>query len=381
MHLSCATGAPNGCVRASAGPRFGLWDADRSRSVTRGQLMAVAKKKPAAPPAEPAKPKPASSVPDLGKERELKAFREMLLIRRFEEKAGQMYGMGLIGGFCHLYIGQEAVVVGMQMAIKEGDQVITGYRDHGHMLACGMDPKGVMAELSGRRNGYSKGKGGSMHMFSVARNFYGGHGIVAAQVSAGTGLAFANRYRKNDHVSLTYFGDGAANQGQVYESFNMAELWKLPVVYIIENNRYAMGTSVTRSSAQTDFSKRGISFNIPGEQVDGMDVRAVKAAADKAVAWCRAGKGPFILEMQTYRYRGHSMSDPAKYRTREEVDKVRHDQDPIEQVRNRLLAAKMTEQDLKQIDAEVREIVNAAADFAQHDPEPDAAELWTDIYR
>ena len=344
--------------------------------------MAVAKKKPAAPPAEPAKPKPASSVPDLGKERELKAFREMLLIRRFEEKAGQMYGMGLIGGFCHLYIGQEAVVVGMQMAIKEGDQVITGYRDHGHMLACGMDPKGVMAELTGRRHGYSKGKGGSMHMFSVARNFYGGHGIVAAQVSLGTGLAFANRYRKNDHVSLTYFGDGAANQGQVYESFNMAELWKLPVVYIVENNRYAMGTSVSRASAQTDFSKRGASFDIPGEQVDGMDVRAVKAAGDRAVKWAREGNGPYILEMKTYRYRGHSMSDPAKYRTREEVEKVRTEHDPIEQVRARMLASKRaSEEILKAVDAEIRKIVNEAAEFATHDPEPDPAELWTDITR
>jgi pyruvate dehydrogenase E1 component alpha subunit len=319
--------------------------------------------------------------PPFTREQELKALREMLLIRRFEEKAGQLYGMGAIGGFCHLYIGQEAVVVGMQMALKKGDQVITGYRDHGHMLACGMEAKGVMAELTGRRGGYSKGKGGSMHMFSKAENFYGGHGIVGAQVSLGTGLAFANRYRGNDFVSLAYFGDGASNQGQVYESFNMAELWKLPVIYVIENNRYAMGTSVTRSSAQTDFSKRGASFNIPGEQVDGMDVRAVKAAADKAVAWCRAGNGPFILEMQTYRYRGHSMSDPAKYRTREEVDKVRHDSDPIEQVRNRLLAEKMGEDELKKIDAEVREIVNAAADFAQHDPEPDVSELYTDIYR
>ena len=319
--------------------------------------------------------------PDFTKAQELAALRDMLLIRRFEEKAGQLYGMGAIGGFCHLYIGQEAIVVGMQMALKKGDQVITGYRDHGHMLACGMEANGVMAELTGRRGGYSKGKGGSMHMFSKEKNFYGGHGIVGAQVSLGTGLAFANRYRGNDLVSLAYFGDGASNQGQVYESFNMAELWKLPVIYIIENNRYAMGTSVTRSSAQTDFSKRGISFNIPGEQIDGMDVRAVKAAGDKAVAHCRAGKGPFILEMQTYRYRGHSMSDPAKYRTREEVEKVRHDQDPIEQVRNRLLAAKVTEQELKAIDAEVREIVNASADFAQHDPEPDASELWTDIYR
>jgi len=321
------------------------------------------------------------SPPEFTKEQELKSLRDMLLIRRFEEKAGQLYGMGAIGGFCHLYIGQEAVVVGMQMALKKGDQVITGYRDHGHMLACGMEAKGVMAELTGRRGGYSKGKGGSMHMFSKAENFYGGHGIVGAQVPLGTGLAFANRYRGNDSVSLAYFGDGAANQGQVYESFNMAELWKLPVVYVIENNRYAMGTSVKRSSAQTDFSRRGVSFNIPGEQVDGMDVRAVKAAGDKAVAWCRAGNGPFILEMQTYRYRGHSMSDPAKYRTREEVDKIRHDQDPIEQVRNRLLAAKMSEDELKAIDAEVREIVNAAADFAQHDPEPDPSELYTDVYR
>jgi len=319
--------------------------------------------------------------PEFTREQELTALRDMLLIRRFEEKAGQLYGMGAIGGFCHLYIGQEAVVVGMQMALKPGDQVITGYRDHGHMLATGMDAKGVMAELTGRRGGYSKGKGGSMHMFSKEKNFFGGHGIVAAQVSLGTGLALANRYRGNDFVSIAYFGDGAANQGQVYESFNMAELWKLPVIYVIENNRYAMGTSVSRASAQTDFSKRGISFNIPGEKVDGMDVRAVKAAGEKAVAWCRDGKGPFILEMQTYRYRGHSMSDPAKYRTREEVEKVRNDQDPIEQVRNRLLDAKVSEQDLKAIDADVRKIVNEAADFAQQDPEPDVSELYTDIYR
>ena len=325
--------------------------------------------------------KESGSPPDFTREQELVALRDMLLIRRFEEKAGQLYGMGAIGGFCHLYIGQEAVVVGMQMALKKGDQVITGYRDHGHMLACGMEAKGVMAELTGRHGGYSKGKGGSMHMFSKEKNFFGGHGIVGAQVSLGTGLAFANRYRGNDFVSLAYFGDGASNQGQVYESFNMAELWKLPVIFVIENNRYAMGTSVTRSSAQTDFSRRGISFNIPGKQVDGMDVRAVKAAADEAVAWCREGKGPYILEMQTYRYRGHSMSDPAKYRTREEVEKVRHDQDPIEQVRERLLKGGMSEQELKAIDAEVREIVNNAADFAQHDPEPDPSELYTDIYR
>jgi pyruvate dehydrogenase E1 component alpha subunit len=322
------------------------------------------------------------TVPDLGKDAELKAYRDMLLIRRFEEKAGQMYGMGLIGGFCHLYIGQEAVVVGMQMTLTEGDQVITGYRDHGHMLACGMDPKGVMAELTGRRGGYSKGKGGSMHMFSVEKGFYGGHGIVGAQVSLGTGIAFANRYRNNGKVCLTYFGDGAANQGQVYESFNMAELWKLPVVYVIENNRYAMGTAVTRASAQTDFSKRGLSFNIPGEQVDGMDVRAVKAAGDKAVKWCRDGNGPIILEMMTYRYRGHSMSDPAKYRTREEVDKVRTEHDPIEQVRMRLLLTKRaSEEALKQTDADVRRVVNDASEFATHDAEPDPSALWTDIVR
>src|SRR3954464_15586460 len=313
---------------------------------------------------------------------ELAAYRGMLLIRRFEERAGQMYGMGFIGGFCHLYIGQEAVVVGMQMALKPGDQVITSYRDHGHMLATGMDPKGVMAELTGRRTGYSQGKGGSMHMFSREKNFFGGHGIVGAPAALGTGLAFANRYRKNDRVCLTFFGDGAANQGQVYESFNMAELWKLPVIYVIENNRYAMGTSLERSSAQTDLSRRGLSFNIPGEQVDGMDVRAVKAAGEKAVQWCRDGKGPYILEMLTYRYRGHSMSDPAKYRTREEVQKMRTEHDPIEQVRMRILEKKhASEDELKKIDAEVRDIVNAAADFATNDPEPDPSELWTDVYR
>jgi pyruvate dehydrogenase E1 component alpha subunit len=344
--------------------------------------MAVAKKTQAAEPAATRSPSEKAKVADFSKEQELRAYRDMLLIRRFEEKAGQMYGMGLIGGFCHLYIGQEAVVVGMQMVLKEGDQVITGYRDHGHMLACGMDAKGVMAELTGRRGGYSKGKGGSMHMFSVEKAFYGGHGIVGAQVSLGTGLAFTNRYRGNDHVCLTYFGDGAANQGQVYESFNMAELWKLPVVYVIENNRYAMGTAVHRSSAQQDFSKRGVSFNIPGEQVDGMDVRAVKAAGEKAVKWCREGKGPYILEMMTYRYRGHSMSDPAKYRTREEVEKIRGEQDPIEQVRQRLLKTKMaSEDDLKKIDGKVRDVVNEAAEFATQDPEPDPSELWTDVLR
>ncbi len=314
------------------------------------------------------------------KEEELASYTDMLLIRRFEEKAGQMYGMGLIGGFCHLYIGQEAVVVGMKMASTPADKVITGYRDHGHMLACGMDPKGVMAELTGRRGGYSKGKGGSMHMFSKEKKFYGGHGIVGAQVSLGTGLAFASQYSGDGSVAMVYFGDGAANQGQVYESFNMAELWKLPVIYVIENNRYAMGTSVTRSSAQTDFSKRGISFNIPGAQVDGMDVRAVRAAGLSAAEHCRAGKGPFILEMQTYRYRGHSMSDPAKYRTREEVQKMRDQQDPIEQVRTRLMKEHgTTEDELKAMDGKIRGIVAEAADFAQSNPEPDPSELWTDI--
>ncbi|QEL21692.1 pyruvate dehydrogenase (acetyl-transferring) E1 component subunit alpha [Bosea sp. F3-2] len=358
--------------------------------------MAVAARKSKAPAqskaaAKPAKPRGSkegaaktstalSNAPSFTKEEDLHAYREMLLIRRFEEKAGQMYGMGLIGGFCHLYIGQEAVVIGMQMASKDGDQVITGYRDHGHMLACGMESRGVMAELTGRRGGYSRGKGGSMHMFSREKNFYGGHGIVGAQVSLGTGLAFADWYRGDNTVSMTYFGDGAANQGQVYESFNMAELWKLPVVFVIENNRYAMGTAVTRASAQTDFSRRGISFNIPGEQVDGMDVRAVREAGLRAVEHARSGKGPYILEMQTYRYRGHSMSDPAKYRSKDEVQRMREEHDPIEQVRARLIRDfKIGEDELKAIDAKVREIVNDAAEFATHDPEPDPSELYTDI--
>jgi pyruvate dehydrogenase E1 component alpha subunit len=316
----------------------------------------------------------------LNKDQETHAYREMLLIRRFEEKTGQMYGMGLIRGFCHLYIGQEAIVVGMGMASKEGDQMITGYRDHGHMLACGMDPKGVMAELTGRRGGLSKGKGGSMHMFSKEKHFYGGHGIVGSQVSLGTGIAFANHYRENGNVCLTYFGEGAANQGQVSESFNMAAVWKLPVVYVIENNRYAMGTEMSRASAQTDFSKRGVSFGIPGEKVDGMDIRAVYAAGEKAIEHARSGQGPYILEMLSYRYRGHSMSDPAKYRTREEVDQVREERDPIEQSRRRLLERwKVSEDELKAIDSRVREIVNEAAEFATQDLEPDTSELYTDI--
>ncbi|GLS41637.1 pyruvate dehydrogenase E1 component subunit alpha [Mesorhizobium tianshanense] len=346
-------------------------------------MATAARKAPAKSKSRPDGKSAGLSAPkpvDFTKDEELDAYRRMLLIRRFEEKAGQLYGMGFIGGFCHLYIGQEAVVTGMKMALVDGDQMITAYRDHGHMLAMELSPRGVMAELTGRRGGLSRGKGGSMHMFSKEKHFYGGHGIVGAQVSLGTGLAFANRYRDNNNVTLTYFGDGAANQGQVYESFNMASLWKLPVIYIIENNRYAMGTSVSRSSAETDFSHRGASFKIPGIQVDGMDVRAVKAAGDLATEWCRAGKGPLILEMQTYRYRGHSMSDPAKYRSKEEVQKMRSERDPIEQVKARLLEKKWADEDeLKTIDKEVRDIVADAAEFAQNDAEPDPSELWTDI--
>ncbi len=322
----------------------------------------------------------AGPVPVFTRDEERSAYREMLLIRRFEEKAGQLYGMGFIGGFCHLYIGQEAVVVGLQMAAIPGDQVITTYRDHGHMLACGMSASGVMAELTGRRGGLSKGKGGSMHMFSKEKHFYGGHGIVGASVPLGAGLAFANKYRGNDNLCWCYFGDGAANQGQVYETFNMAELWKLPIVFVIENNRYAMGTSIERSSSTTNLSARGNAFDIPGEQVDGMDVRAVKAAGDRAAKWAREGNGPFILEMLTYRYRGHSMSDPAKYRSKEEVQEMREQHDPIEQVKGRMIKAGIvTEEELKSMDKEVREIVNRAAEFAQNDLEPDAGELMTDI--
>jgi pyruvate dehydrogenase E1 component alpha subunit len=316
-----------------------------------------------------------------GKDELLKYYRDMLLIRRFEERAGQLYGMGLIGGFCHLYIGQEAIAVGVQAVHKDGDQVITGYREHGHMLAAGMDPKAVMAELTGRASGSSRGKGGSMHMFSTKANFYGGHGIVGAQVPLGTGLAFANRYRDAKNVCFTYFGDGAANQGQVYESFNMAELWSLPVVYIIENNQYAMGTAIDRSSSETHLYKRGASFRIPGEEVDGMDVLAVKAAAGKAAEYARSGKGPYILEMKTYRYRGHSMSDPAKYRTREEVDEIRKTRDPIDHVEEMLEKNGWADEaSLKAIDAEVKRIVADAAEFARTSPEPDPKELYTDVY-
>jgi len=314
------------------------------------------------------------------KEQVKKFYTDMLMIRRFEEKAGQIYGMGLIGGFCHLYIGQEAVVVGMQSAITPEDAVITSYRDHGHMLACGMDPKGVMAELTGREGGYSKGKGGSMHMFSKEKNFYGGHGIVGACVPLGTGLAFSQKYQGSNNVTLCYMGDGTVNQGQVYESFNMAELWTLPVVYVIENNEYAMGTSVKRASAQTELFRRGESFNVPGEQVDGMDVFAVAEAGRKAVEWAKSGKGPYILEMKTYRYRGHSMSDPAKYRSKEEVNKKRAESDPIERVREKLLADKIySEDELKDIDRQVKAIVAEAVEFAQESPEPHPDELMTDI--
>jgi len=318
---------------------------------------------------------------EASKDELLQYYKDMLLIRRFEERAGQLYGMGLIGGFCHLYIGQEAVVVGMQAALKDGDQVITAYRDHGHMLAAGMTANGVMAELTGRSGGYSKGKGGSMHMFSVEKAFYGGHGIVGAQVSLGTGIAFANKYRKDGKVCLTYFGDGAANQGQVYESFNMAALWKLPCIYIIENNQYAMGTSIQRSSSETHLYKRGISFNIPGEEVDGMDVVAVREAGKRAVERARAGEGPYLLEMKTYRYRGHSMSDPAKYRTKEEVDEKKAKHDPIEHVKKLLIdAGHADEASLKDIDREIRAVVTESAEFAQSSPEPDPSELMTDIY-
>ena len=318
---------------------------------------------------------------NVSKDELIHLYSQMLLIRRFEEKAGQLYGMGLIGGFCHLYIGQEAVVVGLESVADKGDKRVTSYRDHGHMLACGMNAKGVMAELTGRIGGYSKGKGGSMHMFSKEKHFYGGHGIVGAQVPIGAGLAFADKYQGNSSVTFTYFGDGAANQGQVYETFNMAALWGLPVIFVIENNQYAMGTSQQRSTSSAEIYERGQAFGIPGEAVDGMDVLAVKAAGQVAVNHCRSGKGPYILEIKTYRYRGHSMSDPAKYRTREEVQKVREEKDAIEHIRDLLLTGKHCgEDDLKMIDKEIKAIVNDSAEFAKESPEPVPEELWTDIY-
>jgi len=345
----------------------------------------VVKKIPPSPGRKPAKRvarrKPVKAAEPTATSDELLSFyREMLLMRRFEEKAGQMYGMGLIGGFCHLYIGQEAVVTGIQSALRDGDTVLTSYRDHAHMLACKIDPKVIMAELTGRAAGISKGKGGSMHMFSVEHGFYGGHGIVAAQVPIGAGLGFAHKYKGTDNVSVVYFGDGASNQGQIYESFNMAELWSLPVIFVIENNQYAMGTAVKRASSEIELHKRGESFRIPGEAVDGMDVLAVREAATRAVSWCRAGNGPILLEMNTYRYRGHSMSDPAKYRSKEEVQKMRADHDPIDQVKKRLLEGNIaSEEDLKAVDKELKSIVAEAAKFAQEAPEPDASELYTDV--
>ncbi len=306
-------------------------------------------------------------------------YHDMLLIRRFEEKAGQLYGMGEIGGFCHLYIGQEAVVVGLQSVAEEGDSVVTSYRDHGHMLACGMEAAGVMAELTGREGGYSKGKGGSMHMFSREKNFYGGHGIVAAQVPIGAGLAFAHKYKGDGKVNMAYLGDGAVNQGQVYETFNMAALWDLPVIFVIENNQYGMGTSVNRAAAGLDLCDRGKGYGIPGMQVDGMDVLAVRAAGEIALEHCRSGKGPYILEMKTYRYRGHSMSDPAKYRTREEVDSMRKQHDPIDQLKEMLLREGVDEAALKELDKQVKQVVTGATDFALSSPLPHEDELYTDI--
>ncbi len=314
------------------------------------------------------------------KEELLELYERMLLIRRFEEKAGQLYGLGLIGGFCHLYIGQEAVAVGIQSTLEGGkDSVITGYRDHGHMLAYGIDPNVIMAELTGRGEGISRGKGGSMHMFSTEHAFYGGHGIVGAQVSLGAGLAFGHQYREDGGICAAYFGDGAANQGQVYESFNMASLWNLPILFIIENNQYAMGTSVSRSSAETEFYRRGTAFRIPGMKVNGMDVLEVRQATEIAAKHIREGNGPVLMELNTYRYRGHSMSDPAKYRTREEVQGVREKSDPIEGLKVDLMEAGVSEDQLKEIDKGIRAKVGEAADFAESSPEPDPSELYTDV--
>ena len=321
-----------------------------------------------------------NSTPSLPKEKLLAMYREMLLIRRFEEKAGQLYGMGLIGGFCHLYIGQEAVVTGMTAAAEQGDACITTYRDHAHMIAQGMDPKSIMAELTGRIGGASKGKGGSMHMFSVEKQFFGGHGIVGANVPLGAGMAFAQKYRNTGKITMTYFGDGAANQGQVYEAFNMAALWQLPVIFIIENNEYAMGTSTKRHAAIPDLHKRGEPWGIPGVQVNGMNVLEVHEAAKKVIEHVRAGKGPYLMEVKTYRYRGHSMSDPAKYRSKEEVEDYKENRDPINTFRKYLEAENIAgEAAFKKIEDEVKQIVNDAAEYAKESPEPDATELWTDI--
>ncbi len=348
--------------------------APRTASAARSRATAGKAKRPARGSGK-GRAAPVPKGPD-----RLRLYRDMLLVRRFEERAGQLYGMGQIGGFCHLYIGQEAVVVGTQAALGPEDTMITGYREHGHLLAAGVDPRVVMAELMGRSTGISKGKGGSMHMFAPDKRFYGGHGIVGAPAPLGTGLAFAHHYRGSDAVSVTFFGDGAANQGQVFESFNMAELWKLPVLYVIENNRYAMGTAVRRASAQTHLYRRGASFRIPGDEVDGMDVLAVHDAVADSLAWIRAGNGPKLLEMKTYRYRGHSMSDPAKYRTREEVQKVKAEHDPIDHLRQRILDDGLADEAaIKEIEAEVKTVVAEAVEFASDSPEPDLAELYTDI--
>ena len=360
-----------------------------SASARTAKRAAAASSKSASTPKSPSKTaskaskssKASKAAGEVSQSQLLSWYEEMLLIRRFEERAGQLYGMGMINGFCHLYIGQEAVVTGIQAALQQGDSVVTSYRDHGHMLASGMDPNGVMAELTGRKTGFSKGKGGSMHMFSKEHGFYGGHGIVAAQVPIGAGLAFRHKYEADGHISVTYLGDGAVNQGQVYETFNMAALWSLPALFVIENNRYAMGTSVERAAALPDLHLRGQAYGIPGVKVDGMDVEAVYAAAQEAVAHVRSGKGAYIMEMMTYRYRGHSMSDPAKYRTREEVQKVRSEQDPIEHLKEKLLRIGAADADaLKAIDSQVKARVAAAADFAQSSPEPDLAELYSDVY-
>lgn len=346
--------------------------------------MPSAAAKKTAPSNENKKAAPAAmghnATPALSNDKLLAMYKEMLLIRRFEEKAGQLYGMGLIGGFCHLYIGQEAVVTGIQSAAIEGDAVITTYRDHAHMLACGMDPKGIMAELTGRIGGFSKGKGGSMHMFSVEKQFYGGHGIVGANVPLGAGLAFAQKYRNSNNVTFTYFGDGAANQGQVYEAFNMAALWQLPVIFIIENNEYAMGTSTKRHAANTKLYKRGEAFGIPGVQVNGMSVIETHDAAKKVVEHVRSGKGPYLMEVKTYRYRGHSMSDPAKYRSKEEVEDYKENRDPITTFRKYLDEKKIgSEAAFKTIEDDVKAAVKEAEEFAKSSPEPDATELWTDV--
>ena len=383
--MATSTPTPRATSKPSASARTAKRAAASSKSASSRSVSTPKSPSKTAPKASKTLSKaakaPKAAAGEVSQSQLLSWYEEMLLIRRFEERAGQLYGMGMINGFCHLYIGQEAVVTGIQAALQQGDSVVTSYRDHGHMLATGMDPNGVMAELTGRKTGFSKGKGGSMHMFSKEHGFYGGHGIVAAQVPIGAGLAFRHKYEADGHISVTYLGDGAVNQGQVYETFNMAALWSLPALFVIENNRYAMGTSVERAAALPDLHLRGQAYGIPGVKVDGMDVEAVYAAAQEAVAHVRSGKGAYIMEMMTYRYRGHSMSDPAKYRTREEVQKVRSEQDPIEHLKEKLLRIGAADADaLKAIDSQVKARVAAAADFAQSSPEPDLAELYSDVY-